>query len=216
MSPSSRACFNEQCLRIPSRVSNVRLRPAKARVALLELIDDAQRLQVVLEAAEVAHALVERVLARVAERRVAEVVREADRLDEILVQAQRARDRAGDLRDLERVREPRAVEVALVVDEHLRLVDETAERRGVNDAVAIALELRAQRRRRLGMPAAARVRGRGGVRREARCRASVTRAARRARRATCPRPAREPRRRRRARGSGSASGPSGRPSCRRA
>ena len=47
-------------------------------VALLELVDDAQRLQVVLEAAVVAHALVERVLARVAERRVAEIVREAD------------------------------------------------------------------------------------------------------------------------------------------
>ena len=53
------------------------VQPAKARVAVLELIDDAQRLQVVLEAAEVAHAGVERVLARVAERRVAEVVREA-------------------------------------------------------------------------------------------------------------------------------------------
>ena len=56
----------------------------------------------------------ERVLARVAERRVAEVVREADGLDEVLVQAQRARDRARDLRDLERVREPRAIQVALV------------------------------------------------------------------------------------------------------
>ena len=50
------------------------------------MIDDSQRLQVVLEAAELAHALVERVLAGMAERRVAEVVGEADRLDEVLVQ----------------------------------------------------------------------------------------------------------------------------------
>src|SRR5262249_46798711 len=78
---------------------------AEARIALFEFVDDAQRLQVVLEAAVVAHAVVERVLARVAERRVAEIVREADRLDEILVERQRARDGPRDLRDLERVRE---------------------------------------------------------------------------------------------------------------
>ncbi len=45
--------------------------PRELRVALLELVHHAQRLQVVLEAAELAHALVERVLARVAEGRVA-------------------------------------------------------------------------------------------------------------------------------------------------
>ena len=66
----------------------------KLRVALLELVDDAQRLQVVLEAAVLAHAFVERVLAGVAERRVAEVVREADRLGQRLVEAQRTRDGA--------------------------------------------------------------------------------------------------------------------------
>ena len=35
--------------------------------------------------------------------------------------------------------EPRAVQVALVVDEHLGLVDEAAERGGMHDAVAVAL-----------------------------------------------------------------------------
>ena len=55
----------------------------------LELLDDAQRVLVVAEAAPTARAqqLVERVLARVPERRVADVVAEPDRLDEILVQA---------------------------------------------------------------------------------------------------------------------------------
>jgi hypothetical protein len=46
-----------------------------------------------------------------------------------LVQAERARDGARDLRDLERMREPGAIQVALVVDEDLCLVDEAAERR---------------------------------------------------------------------------------------
>ena len=45
-------------------------------VALLERIDYAQALQVVLEAAVLFHAFVERVLPGVAERRVAEVVRQ--------------------------------------------------------------------------------------------------------------------------------------------
>ena len=47
--------------------------------------------------------------------------------------------------DLERVREPRAVVVALGRDEHLRLVLEPPERLGVHDPVAVALERRAQR-----------------------------------------------------------------------
>ena len=59
-------------------------------VALLELVDHAQGLQVVLEAAVRAHAIVERVLARVAERRMSEVVREGDGLRQRLVQAQGA------------------------------------------------------------------------------------------------------------------------------
>ncbi len=77
------------------------------------------------------------------ERRVAEVVREADRLGERLVELQGAGDAATDLRDLDRVREARAVEIAFVVHEHLGLVDEAAEGVGVDDAVAVALERRA-------------------------------------------------------------------------
>ena len=75
-----------------------------------------------------------------AERRVARVVAEADRLDEILVQAQRTGDAARDRRRLERVRHPRAVVVAGRIDEHLRLALEPAERFRVEDAVAVALE----------------------------------------------------------------------------
>jgi hypothetical protein len=122
--------------------------PGELRVALLELVHHPQRLQVVLEAAELAHALVERVLAGVAEGRMAEVVGEADGLGERLVQSQRAGHAARNLRDLERVRQPRAVQVALVVDEDLGLVHEAAEGRGVHDPVAVALILRAVPRRR--------------------------------------------------------------------
>src|SRR6476660_6763109 len=76
---------------------------------------------------------------------MAEVVAEPDRLDEVLVEAQRTGDGARDLGDLERVRQPGSVVVALGRHEHLRLVLEAAERLGVDDPVAVALEGRAQR-----------------------------------------------------------------------
>jgi hypothetical protein len=96
----------------------------------------------VLEAgdATLAQRLVKRLLADVAEGRVAEVVAEPDRLGQILVQAKRPGHGAGDEAGLERVREPRAVVVALGRDEDLGLVLEPAKRLGVCDPVAVALK----------------------------------------------------------------------------
>ena len=84
----------------------------------LEHVDDTQRVLVVAEAAArtaPASACVERLLPGVAERRVPEIVAEPDRLDEVLVQPQRARDDARDSGRLERVRQARAVVVAVGV-----------------------------------------------------------------------------------------------------
>ena len=142
------------------------IEPGELGVALFELIDDAQRLQVVLEAAVFAHAFVERVLAGVSERRVPEVVREADRLGERLVDVERARDGAPDLRDFERMRDARAVQIAFVIHEDLGLVDEAAKRIRMDDAVAIALKLGAKTRWRLGKTPAATLFVDRGVRRE--------------------------------------------------
>src|SRR5262249_9148793 len=94
----------------------------EARVALLQLVDDSQRLQVVLEAAEFAHAAVQRVLAGVAEGRMPEVVSQRYSLDQRLVQRERPGDGARDLRHLDRMRHTRAVQITFVIDEHLRLV----------------------------------------------------------------------------------------------
>ena len=89
---------------MPSRTSQVRLQ-------VLDAVHHTQTLLIVSEAQRAY--LVQRAFARVAERRVTEVVSERDRFGQVLVQAQRPRDRARDLRDLERVRQPRAVVVAL-------------------------------------------------------------------------------------------------------
>ena len=128
------------CLTRPATVASREVEAVEVGVAALEFGDDAQRVAVVVEAAVGRHAGVERVLAGVAERRVAEVVAERDRLGEVVVEPQGPRERAGDLRHLDRVGEAGAEMVALVMDEHLRLVGEAAEGGRMDDAVAVALE----------------------------------------------------------------------------
>jgi hypothetical protein len=75
-----------------------------------------------------------------AERRMADIVRQAQRLGQILVQPQRPRDHAADLRHFQAVRQPHAIMIAIGRDEHLRLVAQAAERDRMDDPVAVALE----------------------------------------------------------------------------
>ena len=150
--------LDEALQRLPGEVQ-----PVELGITALQPGDDAQRLGVVVEAAPLRHLLVQRVLAGVAERRVAEIVDQRHGLGEVLVAAQRAGQRAGDLRDLDRVGEPGAVVVALMRDEDLRLVLQAAEGGGVDDAVAVALERRAGRALGLVLEAAARLRGIAGI-----------------------------------------------------
>ena len=95
---------------------------------------------VVVEAAGLRHRRLQRVLARMAERRVAEVVGEAQGLGQILVEAERAGNRPADLRDFQAVGQADPVMVAVGRDEHLRLVAKAAEGDRVDDPVAVALE----------------------------------------------------------------------------
>jgi hypothetical protein len=103
------------------------------------------------------HAIVERLLSGMAKRRVAEVVSKRYRFREILVEPQRARDSAGDLGDFEAVSQAGTEQVALVIDEDLRLVFETPKGGRVYDPVPVALEFAAMRRLRVRVMATARV-----------------------------------------------------------
>ena len=131
--------------RLPGEVQ-----PVVIGVALLEAGDDAQGLGVVVEAPIGLHDLLQGILARMAEGRVSQVVGEGQRLRQILVEAQRAGDGAGDLAHLDRMGQAGAVVVALVGHEDLGLVGQSPEGGGMDDAVAIALVFRARGRRRLG------------------------------------------------------------------
>src|SRR5204863_8209605 len=68
-----------------------------SRIAALERGHDAERLGVVIEAAKVREALIQRAFAGVAERRVTKVMAQRRRLGEILVEPEHAGNRARNL-----------------------------------------------------------------------------------------------------------------------
>jgi hypothetical protein len=121
--------------RLPRQVEAV-----EGGIAALQIGDDAQAVRIVVETADAAQSLLQRALAGMAEGRVAEIVRQRQRLGEVLVEPERAGERAGDLGDLQRMGQPRAVMIALVKHEDLRLVRQAPESGRMDDAVAIAAE----------------------------------------------------------------------------
>ena len=107
---------------------------------MLERRHHPQGLRVVVEAAMDAQARVERPLAGMAERRVAEVVGERQRLGQILIEPQLAGERAGDLGYFQGVGQAGAVMIAFVEHENLGFVLQAPESRGMNHPVAVAPE----------------------------------------------------------------------------
>ncbi len=108
---------------------------------------------------------VERVFTGMTAGPVPAVVAERDGLCERDVEAARARDRSRDLCHLERVREAGAL-VILGEHEDLRLAGEAPKRRGVQDAVPVALEARSPRVGLFGHGSPSRVTGAGSPRRQ--------------------------------------------------
>ena len=102
--------------------------------------DDADRMGIVVEAAGSRERGAQRILAGMAERRMAEVVSEAQRLGQVLVEAERPRHRPADLRHFQAVRQADPVVVAVRRDEHLSFMAEAAEGDRVDQAVPVALE----------------------------------------------------------------------------
>ena len=92
---------------------------------------------------------IKRPLPGMPERRMPEVVSQRQSLGQILVEAKLARQRAGDLRHLQRMSQARSVMIALMEDEDLGFVLETTKSGGMDDAVAIPAEGAAGLARRL-------------------------------------------------------------------
>ena len=151
-------------LRVPRDAVAHFPRQVEALAVVLQHVDDAQALLVVIEPA--GNQIVEDPLAGMPERRVPEIVAEGNRFGQLLVQAKHLGDAAGDLGHLEGVRQPGAVVVAGRRKEHLRLVLEAAEGLAVDDPIAIALKRRTDGILGFGAEAAARVGALGRLRRE--------------------------------------------------
>ena len=119
-----------------------KVQAVKGRVGSLEFGDDAKGLGVVLEAAHLGQQRVEGGLAGVAERRMAQIVSQRSRLGQGRIDAKRIGQSAGQVSDFERVGQPGAEVIALVIDEYLRFILQTSESRGVHDALTVDHERR--------------------------------------------------------------------------
>src|SRR5579859_536512 len=116
-----------------------KIQAVETDVAMLEVLHDAKRVQVVIKAAAMgAHQLVEFSLPGMAEGRVADIVYQGQRLDEFRVDAQSRGHRAGNLRDFERVRQAIAKMVGETGTENLGFCFKPPERAGMDDAIAVA------------------------------------------------------------------------------
>ena len=98
-----------------------RIDAIEARIGAFEPRERAQRVPIMIEPAMRDHRGFQRVLARMAEGRVTDVMGKAQGLGQIFVQPQRPGDAAADLRDFDAVRQPDAIVVAVGRHEDLRL-----------------------------------------------------------------------------------------------
>src|SRR5271167_725092 len=108
----------------------------------LEVLHDAQGMQVVVKKITVfAHGSVESFFASMAEGRMSDIVDQRERFDQIDIQAELRRDGSGDLRDFDGVGQPIAKMVRVTAREDLGFCLKTAERPGVDDAIAVTLKV---------------------------------------------------------------------------
>ena len=117
------------------------IEPAVCGVTLFEVLDDAQRMQVVVEpAAMTSEAAVQCALSGMSEGRMADVVDQRESLSEIFVQTESRSSRASNLRDLNGVGQPAAKVIGGAASEDLRLSRKTAEGARLHHAFAVALK----------------------------------------------------------------------------
>src|SRR5215472_9003308 len=114
------------------------IQAGKIQVALFELLDDPQRMQIMVEAlAELTHACIKLLFAGMSKRRMADVVNERKRFGQVRIHIERARHGPGNLSDLKRVRKPVPKMIGEAGGENLRFRFEAPEGARVNHTVAI-------------------------------------------------------------------------------
>ena len=118
------------------------IQAAKAGIADLEILDNAQRVQIVIEEKSVLpHGGVQRFFSGMAKGRMSDVVHQGEGLHQIHVQPKLGGDGAGDLRDFDGMGEAIAEVVGEAAGKNLCLGFEPAKSAGMNDAVPVPLEI---------------------------------------------------------------------------
>ena len=87
------------------------------------------------------HGCVECLFASMAKRRMAKIVNKRERFGEIHIEAKRAGNGTGNLRNFNGVREPVAEVVGIAASKNLGLIFKAAKRSRVNDAIPVALKI---------------------------------------------------------------------------
>jgi hypothetical protein len=102
----------------------------------------------VIETAGNGHGCLKRIFAGMPKGRMTQVMRQAKRFGQVFVKPERSCHGPADLRYLDTMGQADPIMISVGSDEDLRLVTESAEGDGMDDAVAIALEdvARASRR----------------------------------------------------------------------
>ncbi len=114
-------------------------------VAQLEVVHDAQRMEVVVEAQAVAlEAFIQRAFTCVAEGRMADVVDQGQCLGKVFVQSQLLGDAACDLGHFDGVSQAAAKVVGGAAGEDLRLARKAAKGARLHDALAVSLKCSAR------------------------------------------------------------------------
>jgi hypothetical protein len=122
------------------------IQPAVRGVPLLEVFDNPQCVQVVIEpSAMTGEAAIERALTGMSKGRMSDIMNQRKRLSQIFVQAKCGRSGAGDLRDLNGVRQAAAKVIGGTTGEDLRLPRQTSEGTSLHNPFAITLKRRARR-----------------------------------------------------------------------
>jgi hypothetical protein len=124
------------------------------RITLLEVLDNPQRVNVVVEAPPMTlQAAVQRALTRMPKRRMADVVNQRQRLRQIFVQAKRGRNRPCNLRNLNSVRQAAAKMIGRPARKYLRLPRKPPEGSRLHNTLAVTLKRRAHGTQRRGIDA---------------------------------------------------------------
>jgi hypothetical protein len=119
-----------------------KVQPGMRDVTPLKAFHDSQRVQVVVEAQSVLlHKGIQRLFAGMSEWRMADVVNQGKRLDQVLIEMQRSGDRPRNLCNFDGMRQPVAEVIGEPLRENLCFVFKPPKRPRVNDAVTVALEI---------------------------------------------------------------------------